>query len=293
MIKLGMGEVIRSAFVALWRGGWPMLVCLTLWLGLELANQFWQLTYDPIGRMIAGDPASLVAEARGPGHRYLLHLPYNMATAIIGDLVSCVFIAAMLRLILIGQAGPWNLGRNGLVRSSGAVLLVSLAVTAFMKGPSWLLSVFVSGIWSGDPLHLAEIGSSLLLGLIILFFAARLCPIYPSMAVGWGWGLRRYWRRSSGNGIRLTMVFVMVLVGYFIADTILEISVFRGFHVVDPDEPFALHWTVPLRRALFVVCVSACLLTLSAVAFARLTDYPAARIPGSSKTPEQLAEAFD
>ena len=89
------------------------------------------------------------------------------------------------------------------------------------------------------------------------------------------------------------MVFVMVLVAYFIADTILEISVFRGFHIVDPDEPSALHWTVPLRRALYNVCVSAYLLTLSAVAFARLTDYPAARIPGASRTPEQLAEAFD
>lgn len=89
------------------------------------------------------------------------------------------------------------------------------------------------------------------------------------------------------------MVFLMVLVAYFIADTILEISVYGGFQFVDPDDPSALHWTIILRRALFVVFVPAYLMSLFAVVFARLTEYPAARIPGSSKTPEQLAEAFD
>lgn len=271
-----------------------MLVCLTFWLGAELANQTWQLTYDPIGRMFAGDPASAVAEPsrQGPGHRYLLGLPY-MTTAVLGDLVSCMFFAAVLRMVLIGQAGPWNLRRDGLARAGGAILLVNLAVTAFMEGPAWLLSVFVSGYRTGDAFNGVEVGSSLLFSLILLYLAARLCLVYPSMAVGRGWGLRRYWRLSSGNGIRLTIVFVMVLVGYFIADTVLEISVFRGFQIVDPDEPYEFHWTVPLRRALFGVCVPAYLLTLFAVVFARLTDYPAARIPGSGRTPEQLAKAFD
>lgn len=294
MIKLGMGDVMRSALVALWRCGWPMSVCLTFWLGAELANQTWQLAYDPIGRMFAGNPDSVAVEPshQGLGHRFLLGLPY-MATAVIGDLVSCVFIAAVLRMVLIGQAGPWNLRHDGLARSSGAILLVNLAVTVFMNGPAWLLSVFVSGYRTGDPFNLVEIGSSLLFSLFLLYLAARLCLVYPSMAVGRGWGLRRYWRRSSGNGIRLTIVFVMVLVGYFIADTVLEISVFQGFHDVDPDEPYEVHWTIPLRRALFSVCVPAYLLTLSAVAFARLTDYPAARIPGSGRTTEEFAETFD
>ena len=35
------------------------------------------------------------------------------------------------------------------------------------------------------------------------------------------------------------------------------------------------------------------LMALSAVAFARLTGFPAVGVPGASKTPELLAEAFE
>ena len=124
MIKLGMGDVMRSAFVALWRGGWPVVICLLLWAGAEVANYAWQRFYNPVGWVLGtvGGSSDIVRAGSDPGHGIRLGLSY-LGYAAIGDILRCVFMAALLRLMLVGRAGPWGIGGYGLVRASGAVLL--------------------------------------------------------------------------------------------------------------------------------------------------------------------------
>ncbi len=294
MNKLGMGDVMRSAFVALWRGGWPIIVCLALWVVAEIANDAWQRFFNPIGwmlglRSIDGEIIRFDPQRR---YGYILGLTY-LGYAAIGDIVRCAFMAAILRIILVGRVGPWGVGGFGLVRASGAVLLVNLAVTATRTGPPWMFNTVLGPSVLGEPFGIIEIGSGLGFILVLLYLAARLCQVYPSMAVGHGWGLARSWRSSAGNGIRLTVLIVLVLIVYLIANSIVEVTLYRQVLLDDPDTFTALNWMIAAKTAVARVLLTSILLAMAAVVFARLAEFPAAHIPGSGRTPEELAQAFD
>lgn len=294
MIKLGMGDVMRSAFVALWRGGWPVVLCLLLWAGAEVANSTWQRLYNPLGWLVGtiGRGGEALRADSELGHGYRLGLSY-LGYAAIGDILRCVFMAALLRILLVGRVGPWGVGGYGLVRASGAVLLVNLAVTVVRTGPPWLFNALLGASVLGDPFGLLEIGSALVFILGLLYLAARLCQVYPSMAVGRGWGLGRHWRLSAGNGIRLTMLIILVMIGYLIINSVVEVVVYQHILSDDPYDWQPVIWVIGGKSAVARVLLTTLLLAMAAVVFARLTEFPAARIPGSGRTPAELAEAFD
>ena len=166
-------------------------------------------------------------------------------------------------------------------------------MTAVRTGPPWLFNALLGPSVLGDPFGLLEIGSALVFILGLLYLAARLCQVYPSMAVGRGWALARYWRLSAGNGIRLTMLIILVMIVYLIVNSVVEVVLYR--HIVS-DDPFSwapLGWFVAGKTAVARVLLTSILLAMAAVVFARLAEFPAARIPGSGRTPEELAQAFD
>lgn len=291
MIKLGIGDALHATFVALWRGGWPMALCLMLWIGAEFGNDIGQRHYDPFGRLFGVEAAWLMD-----------YLPWNAggarglafaAMAGFHDLISCGFIAAVLRLVMLGRVGPWGAGRDGFLRACGGVLLVNVAVTAGASGPPWLFGAvytrFYSDSVAGPPVGILAI----LLILSTLYLAARLCPVFPGVAVGQGLALRRNWRSTAGNGIRLSVVFLMALLAYLFASSILEVLLYPSSLYDGSGDFTMLHWWIAAKNAIIDVLTLVFVLVMSAVAFARLREYPAAGIPGSSKSPEQLAEAFD
>ena len=292
MTKLGIGDLIRSASIALWRGGWPMLVCLTLWVGVECAIQQLQWRINPFNWMLRAGPEIEAAASSPSDTGTLLQWAY-FANALIGDVARCTFIAAMLRIILLGRAGPWNLGRNGMLRACGGVLLVSFAFTAIRMVPFRLFNALFEPLLGDIRGGSIEVGLALLIGLTLLYLAIRLCLLYPSMAVGRGWGIARSWRSTAGNGVRLTVLAIGVLFGHLIASGIFDVLLVQLIVVSEADGLLGVGWPYMIKGAGTRVVLTTIFLALSAVAFARLTEYPATRIPGSSKSPEQLAEAFD
>lgn len=291
MIKLGIGDALQATFVAFWRGGWPMALCLILWIGVEFGNDVGQQQFNPFGRVF-GVEADWLVEPLPWSVPGALGLAF-MAMAGFHDLITCVFIAAMLRIVLLGRVGPWGVGRDGFLRACGGVLLVNVAVTAMTNGPPWLLSfVFVGSAMRSVP-GVVIVALWILFILFVLYLSARLCLTYPSVAAGRGLAVRRNWRSSAGNGIRLSMVFLMALLAYLFASSIFEVLLYPTYLRDGRDGLTAMHLWIAGKDAIIGVLTLAFLLILSAVAFARLTEYPAVGIPGSSKTPKQLAEAFE
>lgn len=291
MIKLGMGDVMWSGLVALWRGGWRMALCLVLWFSVGLASEIGQHLFDPLAQWFGWQSVRLLDHLPWSARR-ILGLTY-LATVGFRDLVACVFIAGMLRIILTGRAGPWTLGRDGLIGAGATVLLVSLAVSAMTDGLPWLIYAISSGRLLGSYFGALDGLLMLLFAITLVYSCARLCMIYPSVAVGRGWALRRHWQATSGHGIRLSMVFVLVLLTYLFANSLVEVLLFRDHTYLNTDGFAVLDWRHTAKNVLARISVTSVLLAFSAVVFARLAEYPAAGIPGSSRTPEQLAEAFD
>ena len=288
MIKLGIGDAMHATFVALWRGGWPMALCLMLWIGVEFGNNVGQRHFDPFGRLFGVEAVWLMdfLPSSADGAQVLAFI----AMAGFHDLITSVFIAAMLRIVLLGRIGPWGAVRDGLLRTYCGILLVSVAATALANGLPWLLGAIYGGT---DSVHRSAPFVGILTVISVLYLSARLCPVFPSVAVGQGLALRRNWRSTAGNGIRLTVVFLMALLAYLFASSILEVLLYPSSLYDGSGDFTTLHWWIVAKNAIIDVLTLGVMLVLSAVAFARLREYPAAGIPGSSKSPEQLAEAFD
>ena len=269
-----------------------MLAVLVLWIGVEWVVLQTQWRINPFNWMMRAGADLEEAASSSSGMGALLQWAY-VANAIIGDLARCLFLAALLRIVLLGRVGPWNLGRNGLLRSCGGVLLVSLAFTAMRTGPFQLFNELKQRFSGEAHGGLVEVGLVLMLALTLLYLCVRLCLLYPSVAVGRGWGVALSWRSTAGNGLRLTVLAIGVLLGYLIASGLFDVLVVQMIVMSEMDGLPGSGRLYLVKSAGAQVVLTTIFLTISAVAFARLTGYPAARIPGSSKSPEQLAEAFD
>lgn len=289
-MKLSMGDVMQSAAISLWRGGQPMALCLGLWAGAQLSFVLVRKAYDPVGYLIVNSDMWGLMDLRSLNSGTVFSLR-EMIDGGLQDLVGCVFVAAMLRIILIGKVGIRSAGQGGLARAAGGVFLLGLAVTTATN----VLSVLANGLLDtssrADWYGFMDIVAPLIFVVVLVYLAARLCLVYPSAAVGQGWVVARNWRRTAGNGIRMSVVFAMVLVGIAVADTLLDIFIF-GI----PYGGARIEWlgtVLAAKEVVKSVLIGTSLLALSAVAFARLTEFPAIGVPGASKTPEQLAEAFE
>lgn len=290
-MKLGIGDIIQSAAISIWRGGRPMAICLILWASAALAHEIAQQRYDFAGQAHAAmrvlwESDLLLADVSA---YFAMQRFFDRG---FGDLVDCVFVAAMLRIILIGTATGRGGGHGSLARAAGGVLVVSLLVTAVTSLTYWFRQMLVNAALSSGVLGFVDGALSLVLVIIIVHLAARLCLVYPSIAVGQGFALPRNWRRTAGNGLRLTVVLAAVLVGSRIADVLSEVYIFRRYEFVPGDLPLQ-SWSVAAKDAGLAILVATSLMAMAAVAFARLTGFPAVGIPGADKTPQQLAEMFE
>lgn len=282
-MKLGVGDIIQSAALSLWRGGWPMSACLILWAGADFASRAFLIAVGPATEVFPAESNIPVDELIG---------------GFLRSLVGCVFVAAILRIILIGSVLGRPAGSGGLARASGAVLLVNLGLILAIDGPLWLVSEGLTlitwdrlmGLWM--PLaRLIRPGIVFAVIAAQLYVIARLCLLYPSAAIARGGFVLWAWRHTAGNGIRLTALLAMVWVFTLTSVRLVDMTLFGGPFV--PDVMAAETWGTAARETFERVAASAILLALSAVAYAKLTDYPATGVPGAGPTPVQLAKTFE
>lgn len=100
-----------------------------------------------------------------------------------------------------------------------SVLAVNLAIVGIAAFAVDTLQPVASPIISGDALLYA----ALALGTGASFYIfSRFCFVLPTTAIGWANGPRVSWAQTAENGIRLTFVFIAVLLLWFVAYFFIE-----------------------------------------------------------------------
>mgnify|MGYP001815427432 CR=1 FL=1 len=290
--KLGIGDLMRSSALCLWRGGWPVAVCLALWAAVAGVYAVLLESYRPAARLVAAGFEWLGLDAQTQFESSFR--VENFVLGLLDDLVGCVFVASLLRIILIGGAGIRGAGFG---RAAGGVLLVGLATTAatgaLFLGPEALGEIFGFALGFGP----IRAGITLLFSVMLLYLMARLSLVYPSVATGRGWALATNWRCTRGNGVRIAVVLAAVLAVVVVADLLMEATIFRVPYAPDGDYDFEsmvrTQWGIVAKDVARSLLITAAPLVVSAVAFARLAGFPAAHVPGAARTPTQTAEVFE
>ena len=289
-IRLGIWETVRSAAHSLWNGGRPLVLCLLLWFGAEFSYSIVQDAIDPALLLLSTGPLSWTLDTRSTGAALTL-TSWLLVESSLRGLVDCVFVTAMLRIILIGKAGWLVFGRGGLARAAGAVLLAGVAVTLAVNGPLWLMIGIAEESVRTDGGGGTGLSWSFIPFLLFIYLTVRLCLVYPSAAIGRGWDLTRNWRRMAGNEFRLAGAFMVVCILAYLANGVLEAFVFQHLRAAGGFP--GLGWFDAGKAGIKLVLIKMLLLALAAVAYTRLTDFPAIGVPGARGTPAQIAKTFE
>ena len=287
MIKLGMGDVMRSAFVALWIGRFPIIVCILSWIAAETLLTIVAETHD-IGRTVlfrllawgAFDFLQLSSQFFAALRKTVDTLPHHV--------VRALFMAALLRTVLTGP--------RSVVRLSAAGTAVSL----FGVNLVWVFLFFLTE-WLARSVEFPTSGSGteelvffvavLSIALGYAWLLSRFSMIYPLSAARTGWRPVAAWRLARGHAIRLFALVILLLVPLGVARGVVESLPFPS---VLPA-PFGDAQLVEraFGDAVFNCLSLAILMVVFAVAYTRLSGFPAVGVPGAERTPMQLADTFD
>lgn len=279
MERLGVGGTIRLAFGAIWSQRRHLAPIVLIMLIAETA---FMGGYRYFGNQLRAEFAELLVpmfpSVPAWDWSYLLHalvtVPHN--------LYGAVFVVLVMRVFLFGLPLGAHEIRSTLGRSIIAIFLFKYLISTYHTAWRWM--TFPQ---AGDvpfPIIWAVFWS---IGVAI---TARFCLLYATASMGRGWQLRRCWRDAAGNGLRLFLMFLVINIPVLAIGKILENLVLAS--VPDARSGAGLAMLALLSAAKRVVA-STILLALIAAAFARLTDFAAAGVPGAGRTSQQLAEAFE
>lgn len=279
MGELGVSGTIRLGFGAVWS---QRLVLGPVVLGWLIVEALFLGGYRYFGNHLREHVGDLLAPMlpwiSAWDWSYLLHL----VVAIPHDLYGSVFVVLAMRIFLFATPLGADELRLTLGRSVIAIFLFKYAIYTYHTAWQWVTFPHAGDI----PLPILWT----VFWLVGVAITARLCLLYATASMGHGWELRRCWRDAAGNGIRLFLMFLAINIPVLAIGKILEILMLAW--VPDAGSGAGLAMLALLSAAKRVVA-STILLALIAADFARLTDFPAAGVPGTGQTPAQLAEAFD
>lgn len=276
---LGVGGTIRLAFRAIWSQRRHLAPIVLIML---IAETVFMGGYRYLGNQLRADFAELLApmfpSVTAWDWSYLLHA----LVAVPHNFYGAVFVVLAMRIFLF--ATPLGTGeyRFTLGRSVLAIFLFKYSISTYHTAWQWTIYPYAGNF--AFPIVKAVFWS---IGVAI---TARLCLIYAVASMGQGWELRRSWRDAAGNGLRLFLVFLVINIPVLAIGEILENLVLASVSDAGSGAGSAM---LALLSATKRVVASTVLLALIAVVFARLTDFAAAGVPGTGRTPAQLAEAFE
>lgn len=277
MAKLGIGATFQQAFGALWMQRRMFAFLLPGWLAAEFtflgAKRYFDyyLKPDAIGWMSSEIPAPSAMD-----WAYLFHL----AAEVPHNLYGAVFVVLVMRVLLFCAPVGEGVLRSALGRSILAIFLFKMSISLFGGTLQWL-GFNLSEVVAFPPWRA-------LYSLIFVAGVSRFCFIYATAAMGRGWQWRQCWRDGGGNAVRLFMLFAIVLLPLQASRPVIDGLASQSVAGVD-----AGLLTAAFLRALERIVSSTILLAVVAAAFARLTGFPAAGVPGTGRTPAELAAAFD
>lgn len=288
MIKLSMGDVMRSAFVALWRRRWIAGAIVLAWLLVDLIAGLGRLNFIIMAPTGVLDRISTSVTGFGMSQP----LPMNLlATGALYALVGSVFAVLLVRLLVLGSPFGAVTGSAGLAWSMVSVLVLNLTM-----GVAYRLANFAAyEIIASEPLlfwrHTPLSFGLLAIWLFAIWIGSRVCLAYADATLGNGWQIRRAWQRTAGHSLRLSMLIGCIHIAErYIGEMVEGIFPVESLSAVSiPLAMVALVFPASLVR----VIANTLFLALFAVVYVRLTGFPAVGVPGAPRSPRQTADAFD
>ncbi len=120
---------------------------------------------------------------------------------------------------------------------------------------------------------------------------ARFGMTYRLCAIEMGIRPVAAWRLARGHVLRMTALLILLVLPYLLARWIANALLFDWYSLAQfGQEPIV---GKALSDAVFMAVGLTILMVVFAVAYTRLAGFPAAGIPGSGRTPQQLADTFD
>lgn len=279
MGRLGIGSTIGMGLAGIWS---QRVILGPILLGWLIAEAVFLGGYRYFGLHLRSDfidqLAPVLPWVSPRDWPYLIHtvvmIPHN--------LYGSVFVVLAMRIFLFATPlGPHEY-RATLARSVLAVFLFKYAIATYHLAWQWITFGFAGMI----PYPIAWT----IFWSIGVAIAARFCFLYATASMGRGWQLRRCWQDAAGNGVRLFLMFVAIDIPVLALGKVLETVVLVSTSDAGSGLEMAM---LALLGAAKRVVASTVLLALIAAAFARLTDFPAAGVPGAGRVREKLVEAFE
>lgn len=290
-----IGQLTGRAFVALWRRRFAALGLMLAWLALDGVLLGYLNTYYPtlgysllIGPLSFADPAWLLSD----WFQTLLLLPQQY----VRDVIRAVFVFLLLRTLLAPLAGAGGQAKAGLIVPVLLILVFEIAWTTALFPIEHGLTLAIVRAEADGSVDGPTTGfvSALMKGLIFACYAlamSRLCFVYPNATLRSALGFGRSWRETGGLATRLFLLFIAIPIPFFVLHGLLMAVVFSSDMILESPRHVSLAFLV-LDSVQEIPAVMVTLAVI-AVAYVAATGHAAAAIPGTSRTPGQLAEAFD
>ncbi len=281
MKRLGIGATFQQAFGALWLRRKTVSMVVLGWFVLDLTYNSARsyFSYYALPDVLSGFPVDF----RISDSLFVIELVSQALRSLLG----CGFALILLRLLLVGLQAGSGFGAAMFARSMGSILAFDMALTMAYGTARQVAYRFVSTVpsWTWTIVTLA-------IWLVAVWLGCRLCLVYANAALRGGWQIRQSWRKTAGCSLPLFMLFGMVSAGSAMVGRMFDAFLPIARDVVESAMPIGLA-VLAIPESMVHVAVHILLLSLIAVVFARLTDFPAEGIPGAAPTPEQLVETFE
>ncbi|NNG03261.1 MAG: hypothetical protein HKM95_04080 [Inquilinus sp.] len=290
-MALSIGTTFRQATAALWRRRWTIGLIALCWVALQTALGAGRFYFGIVGLSDATEWISTFV----PGFEPTTYARIvDIVAAALGIVVGAPFAVLLIRLFffdapLAGEPGAAKLpGSMAAVAVFESVLTIAFAVIVSVV--HFIAAPLVGSAWA--PVYFA-------IWLTAVWVGSRFCLVYATAALGDGWQGMRSWRATSGHAVRLSVLFGVVLAVEAGVGQLAEAGIavlFEAYRSVLLLSATNLRLTIVLiafPASLVRIVFDMLLLALVAAIHARLSDRPAAGIPGAPRSAGQTAEVFD
>lgn len=292
---ISIGQLAGRALTALRRRWLAVLGILFAWLAVDgfllgYLNAFYPAFWLTLlrGVLQSVDPAWL----RSDWFQILLLLPQHY----LRDIVRAVFVVLLLRSLLAPMPGAGTGERSGIVIPVLLILVFEIAWTTILHPIDQSFTLTITRATTSGTVDAAAMGyvSALVNGLIFACYAlamSKLCFVYPHATARSALRSGLSWRETKGLSAKLFLLLVAIPVPFFVLHTLLTALYFRFGALLETAQQMSLVFL--MLNSAREVPTAIVTLAVIAAAYVAATGHAAGAIPGSERTPGQLAEAFD
>ena len=292
MAKVSIGLLVGQAAHVLWHRRLAVAGITLAWLVLEgfataIFHPAFALMLPRLGLEFL-DPAWLSSDWLFTA--LVLPQPY------IRDVIRAVFVVILLRMLLAPPAGAETGKRAGFIVPLLVILVLEFAWSSFSLPIEQRLHLAAMRAREDGVLDLEAFGILSVLARVTIYgvialAVSRLCFVYPNIVLWGGLRLSQSWRDTEHIFLRLFVILLAIPIPILVPGTLLV--ALAGSSSFVSEAPLYVALVLSVVNSAQGVLVSVVALAAIAAAYAAVTGHPAAAMPGISRLPERMAEAFE